>query len=175
VNRGQCRIRAENAPPGFWRWSDKAEAIIDGVELQSSVPTRFFQSVDTYPPEWGRLSWRVQVNALDGDCATTPSFRTFYPGVEWNLARGDGRWFLSAWLLWNGAGPPGDMRASHTVYIEGDTISFEIAKLPERSLFLRCRVDARDRRSIAEEVRARESAAETADDDVIVLDDILSQ
>lgn len=176
MNLGKCRIHEENAPPGFWRSSDGQEAIIDGVELRSSVPTRFFQSVDAYPPEWGRLSWRIQLNSLDGDVAGAPSFRTFYPGVEWNLGGGNGRWFLSAWLRWSGDGPPEGMRTSSAIQIEGDTVLFEFATTSNNKLlFLRCRVDARDRRTIAKEVQTREQARERfADDDVIVLDDLLS-
>jgi hypothetical protein len=176
-------MHPEQAPPGFWTWPGDGPALIAGVELDSAVPTRFFQTLDAFPPAWGRLSWRVQLNKLVADRAESPSFRTFYPGVEWNLRSG-GRWFLSAWFRWDGDGPryagrdlPGAIR------VEGDTALFRYAWMPaaespelpdlERPLFLRSRVDARDRRRIAEALRSEREPAPQPEPGLIVLDDIL--
>lgn len=157
----------DDAPPDFWRWPDAASAAIDGVELESSVPTRFFQSVDAYPPEWGRLVWRVQLNRLDLRDVTLPVYRTFYPGVEWNLRAGDGRWFLTAWMRWEGPGPLQPI--AQPPAIDGDTVSFCI----DRTIFLRCRVDARDRRSIAQNVRSQRADPQPHEPGLISLDDII--
>jgi hypothetical protein len=138
------------------------------------VPTRFFQSVDPHPRSWGPLHWRIQLNKIVDGRAELPLFRTFYPGVEWNLNHPDYRWFLSAWFRWehrNGALEP---RSSGPLHIEGDTVVFRIP-VPDPdfagSLYLRSRVDARDRRSIAEAQHSREQAT-TRESSVILLDDV---
>jgi len=185
VKTGQCFMEPEQAPPGFWPWPAAQPVLVDGVELESGVPTRFFQTVDAFPPEWGRLTWRVQLNKIDSGRAGPPVFRTFYPGTEWNLARPDHQWFLSAWLRWEGPGPPYRAPAPEAVRVVGDTVLFHIAWLPkpgdfpdaapepdlDRPIFLRSRVDARDRRSIAESLQAQPARPAKADSGVITLDD----
>jgi hypothetical protein len=185
-------MQPEDAPPGFWQGPGDQPVLVDGVELESGVPTRFFQAVDGYPPEWGRLSWRIQLNKIVAGRAATPVFRTFYPGVEWNLNRADHRWFLTAWFRWEGAGPqyrnPG---LAEPARIEGDTALFRIAWMtkprslefpdtpPEpdhdRPLFLRSRVDARDRSRISEALQSRQELQAKSDPAVIVLDDIIER
>ena len=140
---------------------------VDGVELESAVPTRFFQSVDAYPTEWGRLIWRVQLNLLANGSVALPVFRTFYPGVEWNLRHHERSWFLTAWLRWEGMGPP--QSAAGPPSIEGDRVAFSIGP----NAFLRCRVDARDRRSIARSVQADTPVAPSEEPGVISLDEII--
>jgi hypothetical protein len=178
-------MHPEQAPPGFWTWPGDGPAPIAGVELDSSVATRFFQTLDPFPAAWGRLSWRIQLNKLVAGRAEPPSFRTFYPGVEWNLNRSGGRWFLSAWFRWDGAGPAyaADGASPGAIRIEGDTALFRFAWMPaadspdrpdlERPLFLRSRVDARDRRRIAEDLRSEREPAAPPDPGLIVLDDVL--
>lgn len=182
-------MQPEDAPPGLWQAGDRPP-FVDGVELESNAPTRFFQSVDAFPSEWGRLSWRIQVNKIVSERAASPVFRTFYTGVEWNLNRPDYRWFLSAWFHWEGPGPGyRDRCFPAPPLIDGDTALFRFAWLPlsgppdlpgsvpqpdlERPLFLRSRVDARDRRRIAEAVRSQRDIAATSDPGVISLDDII--
>jgi len=185
VNAGQCRMHPDQAPPGFWTGPDDSPVLIAGAEFESSVRTRFFQTLDPFPPAWGRLSWRVQVNRLVAGRAERPVFRTFYPGVEWNLAQPEARWFLSAWFKWEGDGPRcPDTAVTGRVRIEGDTVLFRYAWMTaagshdepdlERPLFLRSRIDARDRRRIADELRSQREPAPAADPGVIVLDDILA-
>lgn len=187
---GQCYMQPEDAPPGFWQWPDDQPVLIDGVELYSEVPTRFFQTVDAYPSEWGRLRWRIQLNKVVSGRAVSPVFRTFYGGVEWNLKRPDYRWFLTAWFTWEGPGPqyrqrclPGPAR------IEENTALFRIAWIPkprpldlrdsaadpdfDRPVYLRSRVDARDRRRISEAVRAQDERQAKSDSAPILLDDII--
>ena len=160
-------MRAEDAPPGFLLEGD-AQAL-DGVELYSKARTRLFQTLDPYPREWGRLIWRVQVNKLDAQRVTLPMFRTFYPGVEWNLNVPDYRWFLTAWLRWEGPGPPESSRVP-APRIEGDTVLFYIGALPDaKSIFLRSRVDAREERRIAAERPVK------SDPSIISLDDLLER
>ena len=177
-------MNPEQAPPGFWTGPSDRAVLIDGVEFESAVPTRFFQTLDPFPRAWGRMSWRVQVNRIVGDSAESPAFRTFYPGVEWNLNRPGGRWFLSAWFRWDeGAAPCRDVTLPGPIVIDADTALFRYAWLPaagsadipdpERPLFLRSRIDARSRRRIAEAVRAEREPAPKTDPGVIVLDDIL--
>jgi hypothetical protein len=167
-------MEAEDAPPGFWPWPGEPAALVDGVYLESAAPTRFFQTLDRYPPEWGRLSWRVQLNRLDGERAAAPRFRTFYSGVEWNLRGPDGRWFLSGWIRWNRPGvEPDPPRIALPVRIEDDAVLFAIAPEGEEPLFLRCRVDARDRRTIAASVAARDRDDPPSRPELIVLDDVL--
>jgi hypothetical protein len=177
---GQRAMRSEDAPPGFWR-SPQDVVAVDGVEISSFVPTRFFQTLDATPKAWGRLSWRVQVNKIVDGRAGLPAFRTFYPGVEWNLRSGDGRWFLTAWFKWEGPGPPDcDLPLPRPARIEGDTALFPIARLPAspgeaeevRTLVLKCRVDARDRRLVAQALRTAR-ATEVAASGLIVLDDVI--
>ena len=171
-------MKPEDAPPGFWQGPGDQRVLVDGVEFESGVPTRFFQTVDKHPPEWGRLSWRIQLNKIVAGQAATPVFRTFYPGVEWNLNRADHRWFLTAWFRWEGAGPhyrcPGPAGPAH---IEGDTVLFRIYSPPEpdhdRPLFLRSRVDARDRSRISEALQSQQELQANPDPAVIVLDDII--
>ncbi len=187
---GQCSMQPEHAPPGFWRWSVDRAVIIDGVHLDSGVPTRFFQTLDAYPSDWGRLSWRIQLNKRESGRAVTPVFRTFYAGVEWNLNRPDYRWFLTAWFTWEGPGPQyRDPCLPGPAHIEDDTALFRIAWMPkprpldcpdsapepdpDRPLFLRSRVDARDRRRTSEALRPRHELRTKSDSAVILLDDIL--
>lgn len=160
-------MSVEDAPPDFWPWPDVQSRPVDGIELESAVPTRFFQTLDAYPPEWGRLLWRVQLNHLENGRVALPVFRTFYPGVEWNLRKGEHRWFLTAWLRWEGPGPPDP--SNQLPSIEGDTVAFYV----ERGVQLRCRVDARDRRSIAQSVRSHQTVATAGDPGVISLDDLI--
>ncbi len=167
-------MQAEHAPPGFWRWPADQSVLIDGVELDSAVPTRFFQTLDPYPLDWGRLSWRVQLNKLVSGHASSPVFRTFYAGVEWNLRHPDAHWFLSAWFRWDGPGPPqreDDLRGA--VQIADDTALFRIAWFDGTPLFLRCRVDARDRRAIAEARGLEVEREAKRDAAIIVLDDVI--
>ena len=182
-------MRFEDAPPEFWQ-RPRERAAIDGAVFESRVPTRFFQTLDALPAEWGRLSWRVQLNQFVSGEAGLPVFRTFYPGVEWNLNRGGDRWFLSAWFRWLDGGPryrepelPGAVR------IDGDTVSFRLGWMPQpassesphtvqepdlsRPLFLRSRVDARDRKRIAEAVEPRPARPAGAQGAVISLDDVI--
>jgi hypothetical protein len=183
-------MQCEHAPPGFWRWPGDGPVLIDGIKLESASPTRFFQSVDAYPSEWGTLSWRIQLNKIVTGRAVSPAFRTFYPGVEWNLNHPDYRWFLTAWLKWEGPGPP--YRDAHLIgapHAEGDTALFRIAWMPkprplappdlrqepdfDRPLFLRSRVDARDRRRISEALRSQHEPRAKSDAAIILLDDII--
>ncbi|MBV8073803.1 MAG: hypothetical protein JO140_00135 [Candidatus Eremiobacteraeota bacterium] len=169
-------MHVEDAPPGYWRWPAEDAALVDGIEIRSAVPTRFFQTLDQYPREWGRLSWRVQLNKLFGGRAGSPFFRTFYPGVEWNLNHPDYRWFLSAWLRWDGSGPPADEFNGTRVAVNGDTALFRIGATSEGPLYLRSRIDARDRRNIAEAVRAeRARPSEPESTGIILLDDLFSE
>ena len=169
---GQCFMQPEHTPPGFWHGPGDQPVLVDGVEFESGVATRFFQSVDAYPSEWGRLRWRIQLNKIVSGRAGSPVFRTFYPGIEWNLHHPDYRWFLSAWFQWEGPGPqyrepalPGPAR------IEKDTVLFRIADF-DRPVFLRSRVDVRDRRRIAEALQSQPELPAKPDSAVIVLDDI---
>ena len=188
----------EHAPPGFWLPRGDPALPIDGVEFESAVPTRFFQTVDAYPPEWGRLSWRIQVNKIESGRAVVPVFRTFYPGIEWNLNRPDYRWFLTAWFTWDGPGPQypplnaappndaplNDAPLNGTPLIEDDTVLFRIGWMPrvnaaaepdpERPIFLRSRVDARDRRRIAEDLQSHQAPEPKSGSGVISLDDIIT-
>jgi hypothetical protein len=117
-------------------------------------------------------------------------FRTFYAGVEWNLNRPDYRWFLTAWFTWEGPGPPyRDPGLPGPAHIEDDTALFRIAWMPkptpldfplsdaepdfDRPLFLRSRVDARERRRISEGLRPEHERKAKSDSAVILLDDIL--
>lgn len=190
MKAGQRLMRSEHAPPGFWTQSGSGPVPIDGIELESGVPTRFFQTLDAYPPAWGRLSWRVQLNKIVSDLAAAPVFRTFYPGVEWNLNRPDPRWFLTAWFRWEGPGPR--YRGADPAgppEIHGDTALFRIGWMPkaaaadrsdtepepdfERPLFLRSRIDARERRRISETLRTQRESESKTDVTTIVLDDII--
>jgi hypothetical protein len=190
VKAGQCYIRPENAPPGFWQRPDDRPALIDGVILESGVRTRFFQTVDVYPSEWGRLSWRIQLNKIVSDHAALPVFRTFYMGVEWNLDHPDYRWFLTAWFKWEGPGPHyRDPSLPPPARIENDTALFRIAWMPKRRLrdfpdaapepdfeqplFLRSRVDARDPRRISEALQSQRERQASSESAVISLDDII--
>ncbi len=185
-------MQSEDAPPGFWKWPGERHVLVDGIALESAVPTRFFQTVDAYPPEWGRLNWRVQLNKMESGRAGSPAFRTFYPGVEWNLNRPDHRWFLTAWMKWEGPGPRyRDPGFAGPPRIEGDTVLFLFAWLPkrhsleasdslpepdlDRPLFVRSRVDARDRLRISEALRSQQEPAENSDPALIRLDDILEK
>ncbi|MBV8602006.1 MAG: hypothetical protein JO359_10630 [Candidatus Eremiobacteraeota bacterium] len=174
MNVAFCEMQVEDAPPGYWKWPADRAALVDGVEVESSVPTRFFQSLDKYPREWGRLSWRVQLNKVFAGKAGSPFFRTFYPGVEWNLNYPDYRWFLSAWMRWNGPGPPPDDDSGPRVRIEGDTALFLIGTSGEETLYLRSRIDARERKRIAESVRTQSERPKRSSP-IIVLDDIVSE
>ncbi len=190
MTSGQCFVHREHSPPGFWRWPGDGPVLIDGIQLESGVPTRFFQTVDAYPSAWGNLSWRIQLNKIVSDQAVSPAFRTFYPGVEWNLNRPDFRWFLTAWFKWDGPGPQyDDAYLTGPPHVEGDTALFRIAWMPKsgplapadpgqepdfnRPLFLRSRVDARDRRRISEALRSQHDAQAKSDSAVILLDDII--
>jgi hypothetical protein len=164
-------MQPELAPPGFWRWPGDQPVLIDGIEIESRVPTRFFQTVDSYPPEWGRLNWRLALNRIVSGRAAPPVFRTFYSGIEWNLNHPDYRWFLSAWFKWEGPGPD-ERDALPGPIVEGDTALFAIASSP-KMLFLRSRVDARDRRRIAEDFRAQPEQRPKSDPGVISIDDLL--
>jgi hypothetical protein len=171
VNVARCTMTIDDAPPGFWQWPGTDSALIDGVELESTVPTRFFQTLDAFPREWGRLFWRVQLNRLDERRATLPMFRTFYPGVEWNLNHPGGRWFLSAWFKWQGDAPAAaDPSQGAAIRIEGDTIVFTLGQI-----VLRSRVDARDRKAVAESLHAHEPKAPSPPPGVIVLDDVVDR
>ena len=159
-------MHAEDAPPGFWSGAESQP--VDGVELTSKARTRLFQTLDAYPREWGRLTWRVQVNKLEGDRASLPMFRTFYPGVEWNLKVPDYRWFLTAWFKWDGPGPPDRGPVTPIPMVEGDTVLFCIGAAPDaKPLFLRSRVDAREQRRLASEPPPK------SDSSIIVLDDVI--
>ncbi len=167
-------MRPDDAPPGPW-WHGADARLVHGVELRSGIPTRFFQSVDAYPSAWGRLLWRVQLNTIESDRIAQPAFRTFYSGVEWNLNHPGHCWFLTAWFRWDGPGP--DAGAASTAplpAIEGGTVLFPFAvDAPSgAALCLRSRVDARERRHIAEAVRA-EREPPKRDATLIVLDDVL--
>lgn len=166
-------MRAEEAPPGFWSGPPDRPVLVEGVELTSDGPTRFFQSVDAYPKDWGRLTWRVQLNAIVDNRVALPMFRTFYTGVEWNLRSRSRDWFLTAWLTWDGPGPQdGEQSSFAPPIIEEERVLFRFARTP-KPLFLRTRIDARDRRRIAQEVRAREQAEVAPERAVIVLDDVI--
>lgn len=190
MKAGQCTMQSEHAPPGFWRWPGDGPILIDGIELDSAVPTRFFQTADAYPSGWGRLSWRIQLNKIVSGRAVSPAFRTFYPGVEWNLNRPDHRWFLTAWFKWEGIGPRyRDADLSGPPHVEGDTALFRFGWMPkpkaldpadsapepdfDRPIFLRSRVDARDRRRISEALRSEHDPQSKPDSAVILLDDII--
>jgi hypothetical protein len=190
VKVGRCSMRPEDAPPGFWQGPSDQAVLVDGVELESSVPTRFFQTADTYPSQWGRLSWRIQLNKIVAGRAVLPVFRTFYPGVEWNLNHPDYRWFLSAWFRWEGPGPQyRDPCFPPSPQIEDDTALFRLAWMTkpgslefpdspsepdlDRPIFLRSRVDARDRRRISEVLRSQHEPQAASDSAVILLDDII--
>lgn len=178
MKTAQCLMQREHVPPGFWPWPGDELMLVDGVELESAVPTRFFQTVDAYPRRWGRLSWRVQLNKIVEGRAGLPLFRSFYPGVEWNLHHPDYRWFLTAWFEWERrAGERGEPRRASATQIDGDTVLFPIpAPDPEFDgslYYLRSRVDARGRRGVAEAVRSQREQAETSDPAVILLDDVI--
>jgi hypothetical protein len=172
----RCLIQREQAPPGFWPWRDDS-ALVDGVEFESAVPTRFFQSVDAYPKDLGRLGWRVQLNRIADGRAGLPMFRTFYPGVEWNLNHSGARWFLTAWYKWERhAGEREDAQSVKPERIEGDTVWFPIVSASPnvgKALYLRSRVDARDRRAIASGIAAHNTSDASSDSALIVLDDLI--
>jgi hypothetical protein len=171
VNVARCVMTIDDAPPGFWQWPGTDSALIDGIELESAVPTRFFQSLDAYPREWGRIFWRLQLNRFEHGRVTMPMFRTFYPGVEWNLNRPGGRWFLSAWFKWQANGPAGaDPSQRAAMQIEGDTVVFSFGEI-----VLRSRVDARDRKAVAESLRAHEREPAPPPPGVIMLDDVVDR
>ncbi len=170
-------MHREHAPPGFWPWRDDVRCI-EGVEFESTGPTRFFQTVDTHPRSWGRLNWRVQLNKLADDRAALPLFRTFYPGVEWKLApSADQRWFVTAWFRWDRpAGEHVEGCAGSVAAIESGVISFRIPAFDRDSgetLQLRSRVDARDRRSIADSVQSVRKSDASTKSTLINLDDVL--
>lgn len=187
----KCYMEREDAPPGFWRRADSA-VLVDGVRLASDVPTRFFQTLDPFPPEWGRLRWRIQLNRIVSERAAGPMFRTFYPGVEWNLNRPESRWFLTAWFTWEGPGPryPEPCAPAHA-RIDDDTALFRIAWMPkstareaggsaaepdlDKPLFLRSRIDARGRREMHEARLSRDRNERPPDPRLIVLDDLLQR
>ncbi|MGH7707541.1 MAG: hypothetical protein ACREM8_00380 [Vulcanimicrobiaceae bacterium] len=172
MNLSHCTISADDAPPGFWPWPAQGSALIAGVEFASAAPTRFFQRIDACPPQWGRPLWRVQINQLAAGRAAMPVFRTFYPGVEWNLRLPGARWFLSAWLKWND--PNQSNRAAGSlvpVRIEGDEVLFRVADI-EPQPFLRCRVDARERNEVSASLRAQREPPQRSDPSVIALDDL---
>jgi hypothetical protein len=169
-------MRPDDAPSGFWRRADHGAVRVDGVRLASDVPTRFFQTVDAYPSEWGRLRWRIQLNQIVADAAAAPMFRTFYPGVEWNLNRHRSDWFLTAWFAWDGPGPRfPELRTPAPARIDGDTALFHVASDLEKPLFLRSRVDARGRREVYEALLSRDEDRPPADPRLIVLDDIFDR
>lgn len=158
-------MQREHAPPGFWPWPDDVMPI-EGIELRSAVRTRFFQRVDDYPRDWGRLNFRIQVNKIAGDRAGIPLFRSFYPGIEWNLRQTDDRWFLTAWFAWTGAGGQGKPSQS-PARIEGDTVLFPLPPPDpqfEGAFYLRCRVDVGERRA---------AQPQRSDPSLIVLDDVI--
>ncbi len=169
-------FKSELAPPGFWNASEDA-TLVDGIEFESAVPTRLFQTVDAYPASWGRLIWRIQVNSIVAYQAGLPLFRTFYPGVEWNLNHPDFRWFLTAWYAWEQPGKQREPRSATNLLVERDTVLFPIA--PEEfsgNVYLRSRIDARDRRRVAEDVHAQSRPATAPSSaGVIVLDDLLDE
>ncbi len=181
-------MRADDAPDGFWPHAGEPIARVDGVRVHSDVPTRFFQTLEPYPREWGRLVWRIQINKLVDETAARPMFRTFYPGVEWNLNGTGACWVLTAWFRWDGPGAPcPDRSPNGTALVEGDTALFRYAWMPkpsngdaagavpdpDRPLYLRSRVDARDRRSIAAALRAGAEPSPAADSLLIALDDFI--
>lgn len=169
MNVARCTMTIDDAPPGFWQWPGSDSALVDGVELQSAVPTRFFQTLGEFPREWGRLFWRVQLNRLDDGRVSLPMFRTFYPGVEWNLNHSGGRWFLSAWFKWQGDAPAeADPANGATIRIEEDTVLFALGPIA-----LRSRIDARDRKAVADSLRAHEPAPPAPG--LILLDDIVDR
>jgi len=171
VDVARCIMTIDDAPPGFWQWPGADSVLVDGVALESTVPTRFFQTLDPYPTEWGRLFWRVQLNRLENGRATTPMFRTFYPGVEWNLKHRGGHWFLSAWFKWQAGVPAGaDPSQRASIRVEGDTVAFELGPV-----VLRSRVDARERQAVAESLRAHERPSPPPPAGVILLDDIVDR
>jgi hypothetical protein len=169
-------MHREQAPPGFWQWPGEETALVQGVEFESVTPTRFFQTVDAYPHSWGRLSWRVQVNMIvAGQCAL-PMFRTFYPGVEWNLNHADHHWFLTAWFRWDGrTGEQAQAHVGAPPQIEDDTAVFGIPCDPTLTtpLHLRSRIDTRTRRSIAEALQSQAEPTVTPTHGVILLDDVI--
>ena len=187
MESAQCYMERDDAPPGFWQRPHRA-VLVDGVRLASDVPTRFFQTLDPLPPEWGRLRWRIQLNRIEAGRAAAPMFRTFYPGVEWSLHGPESRWLLTAWFAWDGPGPPHpEPRVPAPARVDDDTALFRIGWLPQSArldgegsaaepdrgtpLYLRSRVDARGRRQVAEARLARERDEPR----LIVLDDILQR
>lgn len=177
----QRLMRSEDAPPDFWR-APADTALIDGIELESAVPTRFFQTLDAYPPEWGRLVWRIQLNRLIGERIDSPVFRTFYPGVEWNLRHPGvqppaARWFLTAWMRWEGTGPPHrDLATTEpAVRIDANTALFFVASNLAQPIFLRSRIDARDRRQIAQELETDAKPSAASEQGLILLDDLIER
>lgn len=174
-------MHSDDAPPNFWRAAE-ATALVDGVEFESAVPTRFFQTLDAYPAEWGRLVWRIQLNRFVAGRADSPAFRTFYPGIEWNLRRSgmqasDDRWFLTAWMKWEGTGPPdyNPAAAQPAVRVEASTALFLVASNLEQSVFLRSRIDARDRRQIAQTVGSEREPSIASEEGLILLDDVIER
>jgi len=173
-------MHSDDAPPNFWQALGEATALVDGVELESTVPTRFFQTLDPYPPEWGRLVWRIQLNRFVDGRAESPVFRTFYPGVEWNLRRPElqapnDRWFLTAWMRWEGAGPHCDPAAQPAVHVAENTAFFLVGLHVGQSVFLRSRVDARDRRQIAQALGSETEPSTASGDGIILLDDLIER
>jgi hypothetical protein len=172
----QRLMHKEQAPPGFWPWPEDA-LLVEGVELESAVPTRFFQTLDPVPRSLGRLSWRIQLNRIVAGQADMPMFRTFYSGVEWNLNHPDYRWFLTAWFKWEGSpGGPGEPHCAPPASIDGETVVFSLTppkSAPGALLHLRSRVDARDRNRIADSIRSQAERTERPHDTVIVIDDVI--
>jgi hypothetical protein len=168
-------MQRDDGPPGFWPWPEEC-ALVEGVELESAARTRFFQSIDAYPASWGRLSWRIQINKIVADRASVPQFRGFYSGIEWNLDRHDYRWFLTAWSRWEQGTELGEPRCMAPAAIDGDTILFAVPPADPKSqarIYLRSRVDTRNRRQIAEDVRLSREQQATSDPELIVLDDVI--
>jgi len=171
-------MQREHSPPGFWQRLDD-EALVDGIELESAVRTRFFQTVDPWPRSWGRLSWRIQVNKILAGRIGLPLFRTFYPGIEWNLSHPDYRWFLTAWFRWEPRSQErGQASWVSTARIEGDTVLFSIPPADpafDGVVYLRSRVDARDQRGIAQAVRLQSEQPAPEQENLIVLDDFIDR
>ncbi len=80
-------------------------------------------------------------------------------------------------MRWEGAGPPDRnlAAAQPAVAVDANTALFLVAQNLEQPVFLRSRVDARDRRQIAQAVGPEDEPSTNTGAGVILLDDLIER